>query len=143
MLSKKIMIIFIVLIGLAFSLTLFLNSSTLNQRIRLGLTPSFQPIASETDLVSAVERLIKGQNEVTVEITEEDVCYWIRPTFNETGYYLEILEYDTEFGECVGVIRSKNLIPLSEKMVMHSPGCVCNGQYILERRPRGLKITEW
>lgn len=142
---KKLTIFLIVLFGLIFSLSFFLKSSPL-QNIRLGITTFNKPVKAETNVPFAVNELMKSK-EVYVEV-ENDTCYWIKPTFNETGSYLDILKYDTKFGECVGTIRDEASIPLDEKFVMYSPGCLCNGRFRLnlilatDQRPTGLTISK-
>jgi len=142
---KTLSIFLILLFGLIFSLSFFLKSSSL-QQIQLGLTSFSKSVKTETNIPFAVNELLKN-SEVYIEVGQ-NICYWIRPSFNETGDYLDIQEYDTKYGECVGSVKSKTSIPIDEKIVMYSPGCVCNGKYLLERLPRteikpeGLKISK-
>jgi hypothetical protein len=139
---RKPVIIFIALICLILSLTVFFTYSNTNQKILLGLTSPFKSTETETDLVHAVEDLFKGNDKITLDIKKDDTCYWIVPGRDENGHFIEIREYGKEFGECVGVPRNTNYIRLDQKVNMYSQGCVCKGSYVLERVPDGLKISK-
>lgn len=141
---KKFVIISIVLICLILSLTLFFTSSIPNRKMLLGLMNLFKSTETKTDLVFAIEKLIDGQDGILIEITDNNICYWIRPTMNETKYLLEINEYEStnDMRGCVGFLKSTKYIVLDHPVNLRGTDCVCGGmKYLLEWKAGGLKIT--
>jgi len=113
----------------------------------LGLTNLFESTETETDLVFAIEKLISGEDEIILEITESDVCYWIRPTHDGKNYLLEIKKYQSTTGKCFGSVVDEYHITLEHGMnIIGDTDCLCSEEkYQLERvvgeRRVDLKIT--
>ena len=138
---NKKSIIFVLLI--VFFLT-FLLYSNLNRIIPLSITGLFKSIETETDVVTAIKKLINGQNEIIVEIMGNNVCYWVKPSYDGTKFNLQVNEYETPVGNCIGIIKDVNYIELDEGMnVLGDTDCLCSGgKYLLEWKVNGLKISK-
>jgi hypothetical protein len=136
MLKRKEIII--ILIFLIFSLSYFFISSY--QTIRLGITGYFKTVKEETNLIQAINKLIEGEDELVVKI-QNNTCYWVKSTSNETHYILQINEYESSV--CVGFVKNSMSIGLNRWVnVLGDTSCLCNGEYILRMEAGNLKITK-
>jgi hypothetical protein len=144
MFYKKILIIPIVIICLILSLTFFV----LNLNISGRLTSILESTETETNIASALEKLVGGKDKVIVEIPEKDVCYWIRST-RDVKYFFEIKKYQSKTGKCFGLAVDESSVTLENGMnVLGDTDCLCSGEkYLLEKVVEGqrvdLKITKW
>jgi hypothetical protein len=138
---KKYLIPSIILI---LSLIFFVS----NRNILGRLTNILESTETETNITSAVEKLIDGKNKVIVEISEKDVCYWVRST-RDVKYFLEIKKYQSTTGKCFGLTVEESHVTLENGMnVLGDNDCLCSGKkYLLERvveeQRIDLKITKW
>lgn len=141
--SKRTIISIIILIALIFSLSYLFPSSFLIQNIRrLGITGFFTSVKEENDLISAVNKLIEGRNELIVKIQQNNTCYWIKSTTNETHYILQINEYESS-GVCLGFVKNSVSIGLHEWLnVFGDTSCLCKGEYTLKMEAGGLRINK-
>ena len=139
MVSKKFVIISVVVIGIILSLSFIVTAFTgyFSQS-----TVDYSTLERRTDVKSTLNTLTEGKEKVLLEFKDNDACYWIRSRRDENGYLIEILEYGKEFGECLGVPRDSSTIRIDQKVSMYSPGCVCGGNYVLELKSGGLGISE-
>jgi len=139
---KKFWVVSIVLVCIIFSLSFFFSSSIFGHKTLLGLASLLQSTEIETNLVSAVEKLISGKNEIIVEITDSNVCYWIRPTHNEKNYLLEIKKYQSTTGKCIGLVVDESHIALEHGInILGDTDCLCSGKrYFLERVVEGQRV---
>jgi len=140
MASRKIRIIsFLILIILTFSL---FYSSSLIKLFRFGITGLFTSVKEETDLISAVNKLIEGEDEFIVNIQENKTCYWIKSTTDENHYILQINEYESSIN-CVGFVKDRVTIRLNQWLnVFGDTSCLCKGEYLLKMEAGGLSIKK-
>lgn len=52
-------------------------------------------------------------------------CYWVRPMYNESGYFVEIIEYRSE-DSCIGVITNKTVLHLDSALNIGTSDCICS-----------------
>ena len=72
-------------------------------------------------------------------------CYWIRPTYNESGHFVEVIEYDAE-SQCLGVVTNKTVLRLESALNIGTRDCVCGDssytmEKTLDRHGINLKLT--
>ncbi|MDI6826788.1 MAG: hypothetical protein QMD36_06465 [Candidatus Aenigmarchaeota archaeon] len=140
--SKRTIIPIIILIVLIISISYLFSSSLLTQTIRLGITGFFKSVKEETSLISAINKLIEGEDEFLVKIQENNTCYWIKSTTNETHYILQINEYESP-GVCEGFVKNSASIGLDQWLnVFGDTSCLCKGEYILRMEVSGLRIKK-
>jgi hypothetical protein len=91
-----------------------------------------------TDIISG---LIDGGNKISVEINENDVCYWIRPTI-DGKYIIEIKKYQSMVKKCFGLDLDESRITLENGVnIIGDTDCLCNGEkYSLERVIEGERV---
>jgi hypothetical protein len=130
-------LIIITLLGLY-----FLSTTLLNKFFKFSTTGEFVSVKEETNLVSAVNKLIEGQDEIAVKIEDNTTCYWIKSTSNETNYILRMNEYGYS-GECSGFVKNSVDIGLSQWLnVYGDTSCICKGEYLLKMEKGSLKINK-
>lgn len=139
---KKYLIIIVVLIGLIFSLSFYFKLFSI-QKIRFSITGLFSESITETDISSALKKLIDGEKQVILKIDDENKCYWISTTRKGRNYVLELNEYTSKTGQCTGLPSSESEISLNSGIdIIGDTDCVCSGrEYLLEWKQLGLKIT--
>jgi len=60
-------------------------------------------------------------------------CYWIRPMYNESGHFVEIIEYRAE-SVCIGVTTNKTVLHLASALNIVASDCICgNNSYTMEK----------
>ncbi len=145
--NKKFAIFLVVLLGLIFSISFFLTSSPI-QHVPLSIFNILRrirgekPLTIETDVISALNKL-KDSNSILIEVTENETCYWIKPTRNKTHYLLEINKYKSTMGRCLGFLRGKSYVIVDKGINMiGGNSCICTDEtYLLEWKKDGIKIT--
>jgi hypothetical protein len=139
---KKHLIILVILMGLIFSLSFYFKLFSI-QKIRFSITGLFSQSITETDISSALKKLIGGEKQVILKIAGENKCYWITTTRKGKNYVLELSEYISKTGQCIGLPSSESEIPLNSGIdIIGDTDCVCSGrEYLLEWKEIGLKIT--
>lgn len=141
---RRYVIFLVILFSVIFSLSFLFTSLTPSKNILLALTKPIKTGQTETDVTLAIKRLIDGQDEIFVKTTDSNICYWIKPTMDETNYLLEISEYENteDMKGCIGILKSTEYIVLDHPINLRGIDCICGGnRYLLELKANGLKIT--
>lgn len=144
MYMKKSLVL-IGLIGIIILTSHLLTSSNPLKKIRSGVVRIPSSTEMKTDVELAILDLIKrGEGRALVKLSEKERCYWIRPTHNGTHYLLQILEYRSVIGSCMGIVRNEREIVLDRGVnILGGSGCVCGGKmYLFEMGRSGLRIVE-
>jgi len=143
MISKKYLIILIILFGIVLSLSFLFTQETFIQIIKLGITgPS--PIKIETDVVTATESSVQDKEKVLFDLSKENTCYWLRSTKNATNYLLEINEYEyfPDMKGCFGVPKDVIYIVVDHPLNLKGISCLCNDNAYQFEWKNGLKIIK-
>lgn len=101
-------------------------------------------IPEKTDVRSAVEQSIISKDKILLAPKDKDICYWIKPTHNGTHYLLQMIEYKSTLGKCLGSKLSEKVIVLNRGInILGGKSCVCGNEiYELELEADGLRITK-
>lgn len=147
MVDKKIVVFLIIFCLILSSVFIFKSPSLLNDISSsiTGLITRISPVETETNFTSAIVKLVKVKDKITIKITESNVCYWMTP-IRKGGYYIEVKKYSSETKECFGKVLEKTLIPTDKPIdIIGRINCLCSGKVMIkrlnEKKGTFLKIT--
>jgi len=77
----------------------------------------------------AVAEMIASDKDVRYSLAglPSERCYWLRPMYNETGHFVEIIEYRAE-DRCVGMITNKTVLHLDSALNIGTSDCICSNK---------------
>ena len=138
---KKYLIPVTFLFGIIFFLASIFKFSAPAQKEPLSLIPTNIP--TETDVITALEKIIKEKREMRVKITENDTCYWVKPTNNGTHYLLQINKYNGIVEKCIGFPENIHYIQREKGLSIFGDTCICDKEtYLLEWENSGIKVIK-
>lgn len=140
---KKVTILFIILLISVLSLSGLLISLNMNDNVPLGVLKALGGVKTETDLKTALDYLVTGNNRVIVSIENNNTCFKVRPTYNGTHYLLKIKEYKSKTGNCIGLLKDQTEVVVDKGInILGGKSCLCYGEYLLEWKKDGLRIRK-
>lgn len=91
-------------------------------------------VVVHTDVMSAVSQLSYGEtDELIIGSGEENLCYWITPTFNK-GHFLEIKKYNSSTNDCYGKLIEISMLPIDGPIdLIGDTDCICNKRTSIKR----------
>ena len=141
MVSKRSLILSVFSIAFIFIFAYFLFTLILPQKSLLSSIST--DISVESDVVLALRKTIAENGKIQVKITENGICYWIKPSHNGTHSVFQINKYKSTIGKCLGLLVDSYYIERDKGFNVIGSTCVCEGKtYLLEWEVRGVKITE-
>lgn len=103
---------------------------------------------SNTEL--AIETLASNKkvSEVYLHIAQNQTCYWIKYTDNQSNYLIQMNVYDNPEHDCMGVLKERKYIIIDRPVNIQGNICVCyNDDYVLDFTNIGntslLQISEF
>jgi len=85
------------------------------------------------DVNGAVAEMIASDKDVKYSLSDLPAgrCYWVRPMYNESGHFVEIIEYRAE-DKCIGVMTNKTVLKLDSAFNVVTNDCICSkNSYII------------
>lgn len=94
-----------------------------------------------SDLSGAVN---PGSYKMQTELADTQ-CFWIRSTAGESGFVLEVREYNSSSRNCIGEFLNSTEIPLAKPLNLVGNDCICGKRIcelenVLEGNMTSLKI---
>jgi hypothetical protein len=92
-------------------------------------------LSEEKEVKTAFKNLVNEKKDRYLDFKNNNSCYWIRSTVNETNYLLEITEYETSANAkgCTGLPKETNYIVVDKPVNLNGEDCVCgNLKYLLK-----------
>jgi hypothetical protein len=133
MVSRKVFIVLISVFSLILLSSFIYEYSPTFHKINLSITGLLYSGKTETNFTSAIVELLKGGDEVLVQTSESNVCYWITPT-RDKGYYIEIKKYSSENKECYGKLLEESMIPTDKPInIIGKTNCLCSNEITVKK----------